>query len=109
MNVLFVCSRNKWRSPTAEAIYKQSNRHQVRSAGTASSAHKKITSKDLGWAEIIFCMEKEHRTILLNKFRNECQNKKMVVLDIDDNYKFLDPELVEMIKALVDPYLYEHR
>lgn len=105
MNILFVCSRNNWRSPTAETIYKNRPHHQVRSAGTEPSAKKKVTSKDILWADIIFAMEKKHKQRLLDKFPEEIHNKELIVLDIEDNYGYMDEELVEMIKLSVDSYL----
>jgi len=105
MNILFVCSRNKWRSPTAETIYKSRQKHQIKSAGTEPSAKIRVSSKHIVWADIIFAMEKKHKQRLLNNFPNETKNKQFVILDIEDNYKYMDEELVEMIKLSVDPYL----
>lgn len=105
MHILFVCSRNKWRSATAEAIYKNNPHHQVRSAGTASSAVVKVSSKNIVWADIIFTMEKKHKQQLLQKFPIETQQKNIIILEIEDNYHYMDPELVEIIKTSTAPYL----
>lgn len=105
MNVLFICSRNNWRGPTAEAIYKSRQDHQFRSAGTEPSAKYKVSSKDILWADIIFTMEKKHRERLSERFPEEIRNKKLVILDIEDEYEFMDQELVDMIRMQVDPYL----
>lgn len=105
MNILFICSRNNWRSPTAETIYKSRQDHQFRSAGTEPSAKNRVSSKDILWADIIFTMEKKHKQRLLDKFPIEIKNKQFIILDIEDNYKFMDEELVQMIKISVDPFL----
>ena len=105
MNLLFVCSRNNWRSPTAETIYKNSQDHKVKSAGTETSAKIRVSSKDILWADIIFTMEKKHKQRLLDNFPIETKHKQFVILDIEDDYKYMDEELVEMIKLSVDPYL----
>jgi protein-tyrosine phosphatase len=105
VNLLFVCSRNKWRSATAEIIYKSSADHRVRSGGTEPSAVVKVSAKDILWADLIFAMEKKHKQRLVEKFPEETQSKKIVVLDIEDNYEFMDEELIENIKASVEPYL----
>ena len=105
MNVLFICSRNNWRSPTAETIYKSRQDHKFRSAGTEPSAKIRVLSKDILWADIIFTMEKKHKQRLLDKFPVEIKNKQFIILDIEDNYKYMDEELVEMIKISVDPFL----
>jgi len=105
MNILFVCSRNKWRSPTAEAIYKGRQDHQVKSAGTEPSAKIRVSAKDILWADLIFAMEKKHKQRLLEKFPNETGHKKIIILDIEDEYTYMDKELIDMIKLSVDAYL----
>lgn len=102
MNLLFVCSRNQWRSPTAEAVFKNDPVHRARSAGTSKAARVRVTEKLLQWADIIFVMEKRHLDLLKTQFRIE---KKVVVLNIADDYQFMDPELIEMIKLAVAPHL----
>ena len=105
MNILFVCSRNKWRSPTAESIYKGRQDHQVKSAGTEPSAKIRVSARDILWADLIFAMEKKHKQRLLDKFPNETEHKKIIILDIEDEYTYMDKELIEMIKLSVDAYL----
>lgn len=105
MNILFVCSRNKWRSPTAEALYKISQKHVVKSAGTEPSARIRLTAKLIAWADIIFVMEKKHKQRMKEKFPSESEEKEIVVLNIPDEYQYMDEELVESIKLSVNPYL----
>ena len=105
MNILFICSRNKWRSATAEAIYKGRTEHQFKSAGTEPSAVTKVSAKHITWADLIFTMEKRHKQRLLEKFPGDTRYKKIIVLDIPDEYQYMDEELVEMIRTSVDPYL----
>jgi len=102
MNLIFICSRNKWRSPTAEAIFRNSQRHQARSAGTSASARVKVNETMIDWADLIFVMEQRHRQLLQERFAID---KKIIVLDIEDDYQFMDDELVDMIKNGVAPYL----
>ena len=105
MNILFVCSKNQWRSPTAEEIYKNSPVYHVRSAGTEAGARIKATAKIIVWADIIFVMEKKHKERLIQKFPDEARAADIVVLNIEDHYKFMDEELVAMIQTGVAPYL----
>jgi protein-tyrosine phosphatase len=105
VNILFVCSRNKWRSATAETIFKGSQNHNVKSAGTEPSAVVKISAKTILWADIIFAMEKRHKERLTEKFPDETKNKKIIVLNIEDNYHYMDTELIESIRKSVEPYL----
>ncbi len=105
MNILFVCSRNQWRSTTAETSYKNHYGINVKSAGTESSARIKLTSKTILWAELIFVMEKKHKQRMLENFPFETERKKIVILEIADNYKYMDNELIEEIKSAVDMYI----
>ena len=105
MNLLFVCSRNQWRSPTAEAIYKNHSGMNVKSAGTEPSARIKLSFKIVEWADLIFVMEKKHKQRMMEKFDSVLNQKNIVILDIPDDYQFMDAELIEEIKTKVDIYL----
>jgi predicted protein tyrosine phosphatase len=105
MNVLFVCSRNKWRSRTAETIFKGHQGHQFRSAGTENDARIKVNEKLINWAEMIFVMEKRHKQRLQDKFDQLLNGKEIVILDIEDNYQYMDEELIATLKISVTPYL----
>lgn len=103
--MLFVCSRNQWRSPTAEAIYLDDERLNVRSRGTTRNAVHTISSVDVAWADVIFVMEQKHRTRILADFPNAARFKPIHVLDIPDDYRFMDPELVELVHTACDTIL----
>lgn len=100
-----MCSRNQWRSPTAEEIFKNSQEHQAKSAGTEPLARIKITEKLINWADIIFVMEKKHKDRINQRFATVVDEKELIVLDIPDEYQFMDEELVDLIKLSVSPYL----
>lgn len=104
-NILFICSQNKWRSPTGEAVYRNQPGLSVRSAGTARSAKKTISVSDIRWADIIFVMEDKHKSRLRAAFRDEVRYAKLYVLDIPDDYRYMDPELVDIFKAKCAPYI----
>ncbi len=105
LNVLFVCSKNQWRNPTAEALYRGDDRISVRSRGTASGAVQTIRASDIIWADAILVMEDKHRQRILSDFPVESKFKPMHVLDIPDDYQFMDDELVELIKAATEPII----
>jgi predicted protein tyrosine phosphatase len=105
MNVLFVCSRNKWRSRTAETIFKDNQNHDFKSAGTENDARIKVNEKLISWADLIFVMEKRHRQRLRDKFDHMLENKKIIILDIEDNYQYMDEELIVTLRTSVAPYL----
>lgn len=105
LNVLFVCSRNQWRSPTAEAVYRDDPRVSVRSRGTASAARRTVCSDDLAWANVVLVMEPQHRKRLVSAFPRLTMDLSIHVLDIPDDYAFMSPELVEQIKLSVEPII----
>ena len=105
MNILFVCSRNKWRSRTAETIFKGQQLHQVRSAGTSSDARIKVNEKLITWADLIFVMENRHKQMLQEKFKEALSKKAIFVLNIEDNYQYMEEELIATLRASVGPYL----
>jgi predicted protein tyrosine phosphatase len=104
-NVLFICSRNQWRSPTAEQIWRKHPLLSVRSAGTSPSARRTISEDDVRWADVIFVMEEKHKSRLVAEFTSLIKNKPVHVLDIPDEYKYMDPELVEQLEQSVGALL----
>mgnify|MGYP006387991077 CR=1 FL=1 len=66
--LLFICSRNLWRSPTAEDMFVGRQRYEARSAGTEPSARRRVNAALLLWANQIFVMEKRHREKLQQQF-----------------------------------------
>jgi predicted protein tyrosine phosphatase len=103
--ILFVCSRNRWRSLTAEKTYDGVDGIQARSAGTEPNARIKLRAGHLSWADLIFVMEKKHLRRLQDRFPDEIADKEVVCLHITDDYEFMQPELVDLLKASVEPYL----
>lgn len=97
--LLFICSQNKWRSPTAEKLVHGFNGYQGRSAGTAEGARIKVTAGHIGWADVIFVMEKKHTQKLQAEFGEELAGKEIICLQIPDDYQFMDPELIELLKS----------
>ena len=95
MNILFICSKNKWRSRTAETIFKNNGLHQVQSAGTEPSARIKVTERMILWADVILVMEKKHQVRLLDRFSLVQLEEKIVVLYIPDEYQYMDEELID--------------
>jgi predicted protein tyrosine phosphatase len=105
MRLLFLCSRNQWRSPTAEAIYQNDPRVEVSSAGVSTSARRRVSEKLLLWADRVLVMEHEHKQRLREQFPGLFHDLRVEVLDIPDDYPFMDPELVALIHARVEPLL----
>ncbi|MEO1134422.1 MAG: phosphotyrosine protein phosphatase [Cyanobacteria bacterium J06639_1] len=105
VKMLFVCSRNQWRSPTAESIWRGVSGVRVRSAGTSPKARKTVSASDIRWADLIFAMETKHRQRLQAQYARLLQHKPLYVLDIPDDYRYGDEELVELLRDSVEPLL----
>jgi predicted protein tyrosine phosphatase len=105
MRVLFVCSQNLLRSPTAETVFAQHEGLEVLSTGTATDAATPVSTDLIEWAEMIFAMEDHHRNKLRERFGKLLESKRLVVLRIPDNYDYMDPELVKILKEKVPGYL----
>ena len=105
IKVLFLCSQNKRRSLTAENIFRAAGSHNVRSAGTETNARIKVTAGLLGWADIIFCMEKKHVRRIKEKYSGTVSSKKVVCLNIPDEYEYMDEMLIELLEECTDEYL----
>ena len=103
--LLFVCSRNRLRSPTAEAVFSEYDALEVESAGLNRDAEVPLCSDALQWADIIFVMEKSHRRQLSQKFQPWLKGKQIICLDISDKYEYMEPALVELLKEKVLPLL----
>ncbi|WP_184543960.1 low molecular weight protein tyrosine phosphatase family protein [Mucilaginibacter sp. FT3.2] len=101
--LLFICSKNQWRSPTAELLYKNHPYHTAYSAGTGDKARIRVNQKMIDRADIIFAMERRHKELLKERFN--LAGKQLVVLNIEDNYQFNDPELIEILKECLADYL----
>ncbi len=104
-NILFICSRNQWRSPTGEQVWRNHPELSVRSAGTSPKAKKTVSVKDIQWADVIFVMEEKHKSRLKAQFTRLLDYKDIQLLDIPDEYQYMDEELVEIMKQSVGSYL----
>ena len=104
-SVLFVCSRNQWRSPTAEQIWRRHPQLNVRSGGTSPNARHTVSEADIDWADVVIVMEQKHKSRLAADFGDLLADKPVYVLDIPDEYKYMDPELVELLERSVGSLL----
>ena len=103
--ILFVCSRNRLRSPTAEAVAASWPGVEAISAGTAPDADARVSADLLAWADLVAVMEARHRRHLTRHFGRLMRDQRVVVLGIPDDYALMDPALVELVTARVRPLL----
>lgn len=108
MNVLFVCSANRLRSPTAEQVFSTWPGIETDSAGVSAGATVPLSSEQIEWADVIFVMEKAHRNKMSRRFRSALNRKRVVCLDIPDDYEFMDPSLVRILETKVGRFLPRH-
>jgi predicted protein tyrosine phosphatase len=104
-NALFVCGRNKLRSPTAERVFASWPNVETDSGGLNSDAETPLSADQIEWADIIFVMEPRQRTKLASRFRKALKGKRLICLDIADKYAFMQPELVALLAAKAGPLL----
>ena len=102
IRILFVCSLNQWRSPTAEYLYRRDSRFQVRSAGVRVGAKRRVSGKDLTWADQVFVMDREQKQWITSSFR-DLDLPPITVLDIPDEYEYMDPRLQAARGQALDP------
>ena len=104
-HVLFVCSQNRLRSPTAEQVFADWPGIETQSAGLGNDANTPVSPELLAWSELIFVMEKAHRNKLAKKFGRHLNGKRVICLDIPDEYDFMDPVLVQLLRQKVTGFL----
>jgi len=97
VRLLFVCARNRLRSPTAEAVFGAVPGVEAESAGVAPDADNPVTPELLAWADVILVMERAHRAKLNRMFSAALRGKRVVCLDVPDDFAYMDPELVRLL------------
>jgi predicted protein tyrosine phosphatase len=105
INALFICSANRLRSPTAEQVFAGWPGVETDSAGLNAGADVDLSSEQVEWADIVFVMEKAHRAKLSKRFRARLNGKRVICLDIPDDYAFMQPELVALLERKAGPFL----
>ena len=105
MKLLFICSANLMRSPTAEKIFSSHEGIEATSAGINADAETPVSADLVEWADVVVAMEQHHARFLQENFGYLLRRKRVAVLGIADRYEFMDPELVEILKQKIEPQL----
>ena len=100
-----MCGKNRWRSPTAEQVFSEHPGIESSSAGLSHDAETPLSVELVEWAELIFVMEKQHKAKLSAQFKPHLGGKRVVCLNIPDNYRFMDAALVKLLRTKVTPFL----
>jgi predicted protein tyrosine phosphatase len=106
-NILVICGRNKRRSRTAEHIFKNDDRFSIRSAGLSPQSNRKISENDLNWADLVLVMEADQKA-KIRKVYQHLDLPGIEVLNIADDYEFMDDELIDMLRVKMDQLLHEN-
>jgi predicted protein tyrosine phosphatase len=75
---------------------------EARSAGIRANATRRISKRDLAWADVIMVMEREHKKWIQEHFR-DAQLPPIVDLDVTVGLGFMDPELQRILRSAIDP------
>jgi predicted protein tyrosine phosphatase len=99
LRILFVCGRNRRRSPTAEHIYRKDPRVSVRSAGVSAQSVHALTAADLEWAELVLAMERRYLKRIRSEFGARLKLPPSESLEIPDEFELLDADLIALIRS----------
>lgn len=105
LKALFLCTQNRRRSPTAEQVFASWRGVETDSAGLHASAAVVLSPEQIEWADVIFVMERRHRTQLSKRYRKHLKGKRVICLDLPDKFAFMDPALVSLLESKVGPFL----
>jgi len=104
--LLFICTANLQRSPTAEDLFRDSKKYEAKSAGIHLLAVNTVSQELVDWADIIFVMNERkdrHLTYLADHFK--LGGKEIHDLDIPDTFPKDDPNLIKLLKQKLAEYL----
>jgi predicted protein tyrosine phosphatase len=105
IRAIFLCAKNRQRSPTADQIFSEWPGVRCDSAGLSNDADAQVSSDQIDWADIIFVMEARQRIRLSTRWGKRVQGKRVISLDIPDSFGFMDPKLVELLIRKAGPHL----
>lgn len=103
--MLFVCGKNRLRSPTAEQVFADWPGVETASAGTSQDADCPVSAELIAWADIVLVMETMHRTKIAAKFQPQLRGKCIAILGIPDQFEYMEPGLVRLLQKKVPRYL----
>ncbi len=105
LKLLFICSQNRRRSPTAEHMMQGAIGYVVKSAGVDPNAKTRVNKELIDWADLIFVMERWHRLILEEEFPKALKGKRVLCLHIPDEFQYMDPELIHLLKTTLAQHI----
>ena len=101
--MLFVCTANHNRSPTAEIMYQRYPGLEAKSTGIFKPEKK--VREGLSWADVIVVMEDVHEKHIREHFAQELADKRVFVLGIEDRYRYMEDDLTDLIEERMEAVL----
>ena len=98
-NALFLCGKARMRSPTAADIAASWPGIATDFAGLSNDADEKLSIEQIDWADVICVMEARQAKRLKSLFPAALRGKRVVVLNVPDNFSYMQPELVDLLTA----------
>ena len=105
-HLLFVCTANRQRSPTAEDLFSGDERYEARSCGVQAHQETMCDESLVEWADVIFCMQRWHRDALMRNIPGATETR-IEVLDIPDMYRRGESRLVMLLRERLKDWLEE--
>jgi predicted protein tyrosine phosphatase len=102
-HVLFICSQNKLRSPTAAQVFPDHPGIETDSTGINRGTMVELCEEHILWADVIFVMEPAHRQKLQRNFKKQLKHQRVVCLNIPDDFAFMGPTLVSLFERKAPP------
>jgi predicted protein tyrosine phosphatase len=96
--ILFICGKSRHRSPTAAQVFAARPDMETDAAGLSDDADIPLSPEQLEWATDIVVMKKAQIARLRRKFSRHVSGKRIVSLDIPDNFTFMQPELIALLE-----------
>jgi predicted protein tyrosine phosphatase len=91
--------------PNRRKVFCDHPQLEVRSAGVDKDSTVPVTQELLEWADLVFVMEKKQRNIIHKRFKDLYQRKRIVCLYIPDDFDYMNPLLIDLLKEGVAPYI----
>lgn len=98
MRILFVCSSNLIRSPTAEHHFSDRAGIETLSAGVGSDAIRPLTAELVTWADLILTMESSYADNVRERFADELGDTPVESLDVPDRFKRNEAKLIALLE-----------
>lgn len=97
--ILFICAKNRLRSPTAEHLFSTYPGVEADSAGVNHDAEVRVSAEQIDWADVIAVMERRHATKLRELFSSRLTGKRVYCLAIPDQYGYMEDRLISLLEA----------